>query len=62
MTYAEAMAKLPANVAWSCSFGWAGEGGCKVHFRTQAGELFVVSNGPYDALKPFDWQLKKVEN
>lgn len=58
MTFAEARNQIPQDAEWSCSFGNPGEGGCSVHFHTKDGRRFVIDNGPWDALKPFNWTVR----
>lgn len=55
----DAYAMLPADAAWSCSFGYPGEGGFNEYYRTASGERWIISNGPWDAF-PLDWQCKRV--
>lgn len=59
MTYKEAYKALPTDAAWSCSFGYPGEGGYNEFHRTPAGERWIISNGPYDAQSPFEWTFKQ---
>jgi hypothetical protein len=56
----EAYAKLPQDADWSSSFGNPGEGGYVEYHRRPDGELWSISNGPYDGLQPFFWTCRKV--
>lgn len=61
-TISEALQALPDDAKWSCSFGNPGEGGYTEFHRTPAGERWVVTNGPYDAMQfQFDWHCQKSE-
>lgn len=55
MTEDEAHAQLPKGAVWSCSFGNPGEGGYSEYWRLPNGRRAIVGNGPWDALKPFEW-------
>lgn len=60
MTYEQALDSLPDNATWSCSFGYPGEGGCNIYYRTPDGTRYVVSNGPWYAFRPFTWTVRKL--
>ena len=47
-TYNEAVQQLPADAAWSCSFGYPGEGGFTEYYRTPAGKRYIITNGRWD--------------
>ena len=57
-SYSEAALQLPADAKWSCSFGYPGEGGYCEYFRDAQGHRFIIGNGPYDAIRPFEWSIK----
>ena len=60
MTQNEALALLPADAKWSCSFGNAGEGAFVEHYRTPDGYRWIVSNGnSYLGFAPFNWSCRK---
>lgn len=59
MTYDDALDSLPADAKWSCSFGYPGEGGCNIYYRTPDGATYVVSNGAWNAVRPFKWVVEK---
>ena len=61
-THNEALDSLPADAEWSSSFGGAGVGGYAAYYRTKAGDRYVVSNGTYNAIRPFTWTAEKVEH
>jgi predicted glycosyl hydrolase (DUF1957 family) len=60
VTYDEALKLLPAGAVWSSSFGYPGEGGYTEFHRLPSGERWRIENGPYDAMKPFEWTCEKV--
>jgi len=60
MTYKEATDLLPDNAAWSCSFGYPGDGGYTEFHRTPDGRRYIISNGPWTALAPFAWSCEAV--
>ena len=53
----DAIMATPAGTRWSCSFGQPGEGGYSEYLHTPDDRCFIVSNGLWDALKPFTWTL-----
>lgn len=59
MTEREAYNSLPGRAALSCSFGYPGEGGYNEFHRTPTGEVWIISNGPYDAMQPFEWTCQQ---
>jgi hypothetical protein len=60
MDYAEAVKSLPPDAFWSSSFGYPGVGGCVEYYRTPAGAVYSLSNGPYHAVRPFAWTVAVV--
>jgi hypothetical protein len=56
--YSDAAAQLPADAKWSCSFGYPGEGGYSEYHRDTTGKRYVISNGKWNAIAPFDWTVK----
>ena len=48
MTYSEAASKLPADAAWSASFGNPGCGGYAEYHRDSQGNRYVLANGRWD--------------
>ncbi len=56
-TYAKAVEALPANAECSSTFGNPGKGGYVEYWRTPDGEVWTVSNGPYDAVT-LDWRCR----
>ena len=48
MTYSQAIAKLPADAALSCTFGYPGVGGYAEYHRDAAGNRYVIANGRWD--------------
>jgi hypothetical protein len=61
-TYSELTDALPLNAKWSSSFGHPGEGGYTEYWRNDAGERWVITNGPYNAVAPFDWTVTHWES
>ena len=59
MTLQQALNALPSDADLSSTFGWRGEGGCVEYYRTASGEVWRVSNGQYDAPKPFIWRCER---
>lgn len=57
MTYEEARAQLPADAKWFASFGLPGEGGYREFHRTPDGQWWRLTNGPWDARRPFTWAV-----
>jgi hypothetical protein len=60
MTYQDAQERIPCAAVWSASFGNPGEGGYNEYWSL-AGEVYVISNGPYYASAPFDWTVDNGE-
>ena len=60
-TYEGARARLADDAEWTSSFGYPGEGGYCEHWRRPNGERWRISNGRWDALKPFTWTLTPCE-
>jgi hypothetical protein len=62
-TYSTALALLPTDAQWSCTFGNQGEGGYCEYHRRPNGERWIISNGPY-YLHPFefDWHCQRCED
>lgn len=59
MSRNEAYALLPEGAAWSCSFGYPGEGGYVEYYRL-GNERWTISNGPYDG-GGRDWTCNAAE-
>lgn len=57
MTFDQARDALPENAELSCTFGYPGVGGYTEYHRTPGGRRFKITNGPWDALSPFDWTM-----
>jgi hypothetical protein len=62
MTYTEALTSIPDGAEWTSSFGVPGEGGYVEYHRTQSGDRWTISNGPYDAVAPFNWRARMVSS
>lgn len=60
MTNAEARAAIPADATWSSSFGNPGEGGFTEYFRQADGTRWVLANGPWNAIEPFNWTVQNM--
>jgi hypothetical protein len=60
MQQKQAIEALPTDAQWSCSFGYPGEGGYVEYHRTPSGERWQLTNGPHDAMAPFDWRCAKL--
>jgi len=60
-TYTDALTSIPDGAEWSGSFGNPGEGGYAEYHRTQNGERYVIENGPYYAVYPFDWSCRRLD-
>jgi hypothetical protein len=56
MTYEFAMRHVPVEAALTATFGHPGDGGYSECYRFE-GHRFIVSNGPYDAVQPFTWNV-----
>ena len=59
MTYEQAVESIPHAAEWTSSFGYPGEGGYVEYHRDESGARWVISNGPYHALRPFDWTCER---
>lgn len=62
MTYDESRKMLPVDARWSASFGFCGEGGYAEYWRCPNGDRWVIGNGPWHAIEPFDWTCDPVHS
>lgn len=60
-TYAEACDRVPPDAVWSSSFGYPGEGGYAEFWRTPDGQRWTITNGPHDAIAPFEWRCDRLD-
>lgn len=60
-SYARARLQIPSNARWSSTFGNPGDGGWSEFWRQPDGQRWEISNGPWDAVQPFEWTVRKVE-
>lgn len=59
-TYADAHATLPPDSTCSAYLGNPGEGGYAERWNAPNGQAFRISNGPWNALKPFTWTVELI--
>lgn len=57
-TQQHALAQLPTDAKWSCSFGYPGQQGFTEYYRQPDGTRWILTNGPWHAIAP-DWQIKR---
>lgn len=60
MTYEQAISATDINAVITASFGYPGEGGYSEYRRTVGGRRWHISNGQWDAPKPFMWAVEEI--
>jgi hypothetical protein len=59
MTYNEAVASLPRDCQWICSFGNPGVGGYSECYRDLDCAHYRIANGSYLDSAPFTWTVRE---
>lgn len=60
-SYDEALDSLPPAAVWSSSFGGPGKAGFTEIYSMPDGTRYWVSNGQWDAPKPWTWTVTKMD-
>jgi hypothetical protein len=58
MKVKEAYALVPITAKWCCSFGYPGQGGFDERYALENGDTLSVTNGDFNATRPFDWRVR----
>jgi hypothetical protein len=58
-SYSEALAKLPIDAKWRCSFGYPGNGGFVEYYRDANGNEYSITNGPWYAGDEWNVEIKQ---
>ena len=56
-TYEAARRSICGDAVITATFGHPGEGGYSEYRRTVGGARWSISNGPWDAVRPFTWTV-----